>query len=116
MHPHFHHIGLSVTNVAATIDALAQALGATRTPSPSEGHDLIDIGDLRLALVAARPEEQASRCFGDHVAFVLSEEGRARATTALASHGWECQSVRGRVYARSPDRMLTLELLTTAGA
>ncbi len=111
MSPVVHHLGLAVTDVPSVLEALEAAFGARRLEAPVAGHALLHLGELRLALVPLEAGEPRARARGDHLALELPAGARARAAGALQARGWVTELVRGRLYARAPDGMLTLELL-----
>jgi len=106
-----HHIGLAVGDLDATLDALIAALGAERLPAPTAGHVLLRVGDVHLALVARKDADPRTRAWGDHLAFTVPATSRDDIVRRLRDRGWLSQDVHGRVYVRSADASLTLELL-----
>ncbi len=111
MHARLHHLGLTVGDVDATAAALASVFDAERLEAPVTGHALIRLGDIHLALVPLEGNDPANRPRGDHLALALPADQRNVAVARLEAAMWSTQEVQGRVYARSPDGTLTLELL-----
>lgn len=111
MNVRLHHLGLGVSDVEATTEALIVALGAEPVPSPDTGHPLLRLGGVLLALVPLQDSDPTNRAWGDHIALASSEGDRKAAVARLTERGWSTLDVRGRVYARSPDGAFTIELL-----
>lgn len=112
MQNQLHHLGISVANVDEVTETLVSVFGAERVPSPSAGHTMIRFAGIEVAIVPLRDGDPTTRAFGDHVAVAAPASARAEIERKLSERGWATEDVRGRLYARSPDGMLTLEILS----